>query len=76
MQMRKNQTGEGTTIGKRRRMVGLTQFALAQQSGVSVQRLTFFETGRLTLDDAELERIRKTLKQRAHKVFAVVGAGV
>jgi predicted transcriptional regulator len=72
--MRK-QTNEGRTLSKRRKLCGLTQHALAEQSGVNVQRITFAETGRIALDDSELNRIRVALKQRAQKVFDSV-AGV
>jgi len=69
------QRSAGKTISKQRRSVGLTQHDLAQKAGVDVQRITFFETGRIALDDSELNRIRTALKTRAQKVFdAVAGA--
>jgi transcriptional regulator with XRE-family HTH domain len=65
----KGTPSEGRTISKRRKMVGLTQHSLAMDSGVNVQRITAAETGRTILTDDELLRIRKTLRQRAQKVF-------
>ena len=73
---KKRVTGSaGKTISKQRRSVGLTQHALAQKAGVDVQKITFFETGRIILDDAELNRIRTAIKTTAQKVFdSVAGA--
>ena len=69
-----NKQSQGRTISKKRKLVGLTQHSLAQASGVNVQRITFFETGRLALDPDEIERIRKALKTRAVKAMDAVSA--
>jgi predicted transcriptional regulator len=66
---------EARTISKKRRMVGLTQHSLAIESKVNVQRITGFETGRISLEPDELLRIRKTLRARASKVFDAVANG-
>jgi predicted transcriptional regulator len=66
---------EARTISKRRKMCGLTQFNLAQASGISIQKIVNFETGRIALDADELGRIRKCLRQRAQKVFDAVANG-
>jgi transcriptional regulator with XRE-family HTH domain len=71
---RNNQHNEGRTISRKRRMVGLTQHSLAEASGVNVQRITYFETGRLLLEPQELDRIRKALKNRAQKAMDTVSA--
>jgi transcriptional regulator with XRE-family HTH domain len=65
---------EGKTIGKKRKLVGLTQHSLAVATGIDVQRITYFETGRLLLEPQELDRIRKALKNRAQKAMDAVSA--
>jgi transcriptional regulator with XRE-family HTH domain len=67
-----NKQSEGRTISKKRKLVGLTQSRLAQESRVAVQRITYFETGRLILQPDEIERIRKALKNQAQKAFHAV----
>jgi transcriptional regulator with XRE-family HTH domain len=66
--------GEGRTISRKRKLVGLTQHSLAQASGVNVQRISFAETGRITLEPEEINRIRKALKNRAAKAMDAVSA--
>jgi predicted transcriptional regulator len=70
----KQHASAGRTIGKKRRMVGLTQHHLARESKVPVQRITYFETGRLLLEPDEIDRIRKALKNRAQKAMDSVSA--
>jgi len=62
------------SIARKRHLVGLTQHKLAEASGIAVQRITTFETGRLVLEDQELDRIRVVLKKRALKAMDAVGA--
>jgi transcriptional regulator with XRE-family HTH domain len=68
------QHSEGRTISRKRKLVGFTQAALAQESGVPVQRITYFETGRIPLLPTELDRIRAALKRRAQRAFDAVSA--
>jgi predicted transcriptional regulator len=60
-------------LGKKRRMVGLTQHDLARLTGIPVSRIVFVETGRLDLEPDELISIRRVLKQRARQVAKDVG---
>ena len=53
-------------LRKTREMLGLTQFELAKAAGLTANKITFWETGRSQLTDAELERV-KTRWQRARK---------
>jgi predicted transcriptional regulator len=71
----RNETGSGKTISRRRRLVGLTQHALAKKSRVPVQKITFAETGRAELTPEELNRIWSALRVRAQKVFDAVANG-
>jgi hypothetical protein len=43
-------------LGKKRRMVGLTQHELARLTGIPVSRIVFVETGRLDLEPDEPPR--------------------
>jgi transcriptional regulator with XRE-family HTH domain len=57
-----------------RRSTGLTQHELARLTGMSVGRIAFAETKRLTLTASEIEKIRLTLAQRAQEVAATLAA--
>ncbi len=62
------------SLGKKRKMVGLTQHQVAEQSGVPLSRVVFAETGRIVLEPEELDRIRNVFRERALKAVAAVGA--
>lgn len=72
--MKRNQGNSNRNLAKRRRMVGLTQHNLAKESGVPVARITYAETGRLTLDDSELDKLDAVLRKRAAKAMDAVSA--
>jgi predicted transcriptional regulator len=59
-------------IAKKRRMVGLTQHQLADETGIPVSRVVFAETGRIELEPEELDRVRDVFRQRAKKAMAAV----
>lgn len=72
--MEHKQQSEGRTISRKRKLVGLTQHSLALAANVDVQRITYAETGRLSLEPGELDRIRTALKRRAQKAMDAVSA--
>lgn len=47
---------------KTREMAGLSQFTVAQRSGISRMRLSLAECGEIQLRQVELESIRKVLR--------------
>jgi hypothetical protein len=55
------------TIAKLRRRTGTTQHVLAAETGIGLNRLVFYETGRTELLPEEVDRIRKVLKHRARQ---------
>ena len=59
-------------LAKKRRMVGMTQHNLARQTGISIGRIVFAETGRVALTPEEVERVQNVLRQRARKALEVV----
>ena len=61
-------------LRKTREMLGLTQFALAKAAGLSANKVTFWETGRSQLTDAELERVKSALAARAKEVQDALAA--
>ena len=61
-------------LAKQRRMVGLTQLALARMTGIAVQKITFAETGRTKLSGAEIEKIRGAFARRAAHIAASIAA--
>ena len=65
---------EGRTIAKQRRRLGLTQHQLCQATGMGVNRLVFFETGRCELLPAEIDSIRSVLRKRARRSLEMVEA--
>jgi transcriptional regulator with XRE-family HTH domain len=55
-------------------MSGLTQFELAKAAGLTANKITFWETGRSQLTDAELERVKNALAARAKEVQDALAA--
>jgi hypothetical protein len=65
---------EGRGIAKKRRLLGLTQHQVSQATGIGVNRLVFFETGRATLLPDEIDTIRSVFRKRAQKAMDAVSA--
>jgi transcriptional regulator with XRE-family HTH domain len=61
-------------LRKTREMSGLTQFELAKAAGLTANKITFWETGRSQLTDAELERVKNALAARAKEVQDALAA--
>lgn len=59
-------------IARRRRMLGLTQHQLSQETGIAVGRIVFAETDRIVLEPHELDRIRSAFRRRLREVRAEV----
>ena len=49
---------ENRAVAKARRNTGLTQHQLSHETGIGVNRIVFFETGRCNLAPKEVDRIR------------------
>jgi DNA-binding XRE family transcriptional regulator len=73
-QSRTEQEERMKKLRKQRRMVGLSQFALAKLTGIAPGRIVFAETGRVTLKPEEIERIKFALARRAEQVNAALAA--
>ncbi len=71
--MKRNQGDSNRNLARKRRSVGLTQHALLE-SGVAVSRIVYAETGRISLEASELDKLDAVLRKRAQKVFDAVGA--
>jgi predicted transcriptional regulator len=69
---RRAHVGSQRGLGRRRRMVGLTQHDVAQATGIPVGRIVFAETGRIDLEPAEVEKVETCLKKRARKAMEAV----
>jgi hypothetical protein len=67
---------DSRALARRRKMLGLTQHALAQAASISVERLVFHETGRALLLPDELDRVRNVLRCRLREVNREVGKSV
>lgn len=65
-----NKRTENQAIAKLRRRTGTTQHVLAAETGIGLNRIVFYETGRTDLLPEEIDRIRKVLKQRARQTAA------
>ena len=59
-------------LGKKRRMVGLTQHQLSHETGIPVGRIVFAETGRADLEPSEVEKIQNVLRKRARAAMDAV----
>ena len=61
-----------TNLQQRRKKSGMSQFSLAQSSGISRMRLSLAETGQVTLTDDEEAAIRRALNDylqaKAHEM--------
>lgn len=55
-------------------MLGWRQHALAHAANIPPWKITFWETGRTELTDAELERVRNALARRAKEVTDALAA--
>jgi predicted transcriptional regulator len=64
--------GSQRRLGRKRRMCGITQHELAHDSGVSLSRIIFAETGRIDLEPEELARVQNVLRQRAKRAMEAV----
>jgi transcriptional regulator with XRE-family HTH domain len=60
---------EGRSLARKRRQLGLTQHDLARAVGISVNRLVFAETGRVTLEPETLHKIRHVLRKHARRML-------
>ncbi len=58
---------ENRSIAKARRNTGLTQHQLSAESGIGLNRIVFFETGRCDLEPAEIDKVRSVLKKHHRK---------
>lgn len=61
-------------MARRRRSLGITQHQLAKDSGVSVGRISYAETGRLELTPDELDSIQAVIKKRGQEIVEEVFA--
>jgi len=59
-------------LRQKREMLGWTQHDLARAAGIAPGRISFWETERTELSDAELERVKTALARRAKEVAATV----
>lgn len=57
-------------LKRQRKMLGWSQFELARASDIAPGRISFAETKRVQLTDAELKRIKDALARRAEEVTA------
>jgi len=69
---KRDHSGSQRGLGRRRRMVGLTQHDVAKATGISVSRIVFAETGRIDLEPAEVEKVHNVLRQRARRAMDAV----
>jgi len=67
-----NTAGADRTLGKKRRMLGMTQHDLSRQTDIPVGRIVFAETGRADYTEAERERVRTAFRRRAAKAMDAV----
>jgi predicted transcriptional regulator len=68
----KRKQHEGRSLGKKRKMLGLTQHDLARQANLSVNRIVFAETGRICLEPDEIDRVRGVFRKRARQAMDAV----
>jgi predicted transcriptional regulator len=61
-------------IARMRRRTGLTQHQLSEETGIGVNRIVFFETGRLALLPDEVDRVRSVLRKHHRKNSAAMDA--
>jgi len=70
--MKRMRRGDHKTLARKRRLLGLTQHNVAQEANIPINRIVFAETGRVSLEDDELDRIRTVFRRRAQKAMAAV----
>ena len=58
---------ENRAVAKARRNVGLTQHQVSAESGIGLNRIVFFETGRCDLEPKEVDKIRTVIKKHHRK---------
>jgi transcriptional regulator with XRE-family HTH domain len=61
-------------LKRQRRMLGLTQHALARKANIPPGRISWAETGRAKLTPDEVERVKQVLSRRAQEVAQAVSA--
>jgi transcriptional regulator with XRE-family HTH domain len=59
-------------LRRQREMLGWTQHDLARAAHVSPARISFWETRRTDLTNAELDRVKAALAKRAEEVTAAL----
>lgn len=59
-------------LKQHREMLGLTQFELAKDSGVSVMRIAYAESGRTKYRADEVQRIKRVLRKRVREIVSQV----
>ncbi len=57
-----------------RKLLGLTQDQLAKAAGLTANKLTYWETQRIELSAAELEKVKAALARRAKEVQDALAA--
>ncbi len=72
MKLGGGQRNRNRNLAKRRHLCGLTQHQLAEVSGVPLSRISYAESGRVTLELEELDRIASALKRRAAKAMDAI----
>jgi hypothetical protein len=66
--MGKVSQSENRSVAKMRRSSGLTQHEVSRRTGIGLNRLVFFETGRAPLLPDEVDKIRSVVKKHARQV--------
>lgn len=61
-------------LKRKRKLLGFTQYRLAQAAGIPPWKITFFESGRTKLTLDEVEKIKFALARRAEQVNAALAA--
>jgi len=59
-------------LKQHREMLGLTQHDLAEDSGVSVMRIAYAESGRTKYRPDEVQRIKRVLRTRVREIVNTV----
>ena len=63
---------ENRAVAKARRNVGLTQHQISAESGIGLNRIVFFETGRCDLEAKEVDKICTVIKKHHRKNSAAM----
>ena len=59
-------------LRQKRQMLGWSQHDLERAAAIRFGKLAFWETGRVELSEAELERVKNALARRAKEVTAAL----